>query len=39
MSSPFSVVSMAPSDPIPGLTEAFNADTHPRKANLGQGVC
>lgn len=29
---------MAPRDPILGVTEAFNADTNPRKVNLGVGV-
>jgi aromatic-amino-acid transaminase len=29
---------MAPSDPILGVTEAFVADTNPRKVNLGVGV-
>lgn len=29
---------MAPKDPILGVTEAFNADTHPKKVNLGVGV-
>jgi aromatic-amino-acid transaminase len=31
-------VPMAPSDPILGVTEAFVADTNPRKVNLGVGV-
>ncbi|MBI3045870.1 MAG: aspartate/tyrosine/aromatic aminotransferase [Betaproteobacteria bacterium] len=31
-------VEMAPRDPILGVTEAFNADTHPNKVNLGVGV-
>jgi aromatic-amino-acid transaminase len=31
-------VEMAPKDPILGVTEAFNADTNPRKTNLGVGV-
>ncbi|HSN41391.1 MAG TPA: amino acid aminotransferase [Burkholderiales bacterium] len=31
-------VEMAPKDPILGVTEAFNADTHPNKVNLGVGV-
>ncbi len=34
----FSDVELAPRDPILGLTEAFNADTNPAKANLGVGV-
>jgi aromatic-amino-acid transaminase len=29
---------MAPRDPILGITEAFNADQHPEKTNLGVGV-
>ncbi|HYO96165.1 MAG TPA: aromatic amino acid transaminase, partial [Polyangiaceae bacterium] len=36
--SPFSEIQLAPSDPILGLTEAFQADTNPRKVNLGVGV-
>ena len=31
----FSAVEMAPRDPILGLNEQFNADTNPRKVNLG----
>jgi aromatic-amino-acid transaminase len=31
-------VPMAPSDPILGVTEAFHADTNPKKVNLGVGV-
>src|SRR5205809_1189949 len=31
-------VPMAPSDPILGITEAFNADKNPKKVNLGVGV-
>ncbi len=34
----FSAVEMAPRDPILGLNEQFNADTHPQKVNLGVGV-
>lgn len=34
----FSSVELAPADPILGLTEKFNADTRPHKANLGVGV-
>ena len=34
----FAAVEMAPRDPILGLTEAFNADTHANKVNLGVGV-
>lgn len=29
---------LAPKDPILGVTEAFQADTHPHKINLGVGV-
>ena len=36
--SPFSDVSLAPADPILGLTEAFVADKNPNKINLGVGV-
>jgi aromatic-amino-acid transaminase len=36
--SPLAAVPMAPSDPILGVTEAFVADTNPRKVNLGVGV-
>jgi aromatic-amino-acid transaminase len=31
-------VDMAPRDPILGITDAFNADTHANKVNLGVGV-
>ena len=34
----FAAVEMAPSDPILGLNEKFNADTNPNKVNLGVGV-
>ena len=34
----FANVEMAPRDPILGLTEGFNADTHATKVNLGVGV-
>jgi aromatic-amino-acid transaminase len=34
----FSAVELAPADPILGLNEAFNADTHAAKVNLGVGV-
>jgi len=34
----FSKVAMAPSDPILGVTDAFNADPRPEKVNLGVGV-
>ena len=36
--SPFAQIEQAPPDPIVGLTEAFNADTNPKKINLGAGV-
>ena len=36
--SVFSAVEMAPRDPILGLNEQFNADTNPKKVNLGVGV-
>jgi aromatic-amino-acid transaminase len=31
-------VELAPKDPILGVSEAFNADTNPKKTNLGVGV-
>jgi aromatic-amino-acid transaminase len=34
----FSRVEMAPDDPILGVTEAYHADSDPRKVNLGVGV-
>ena len=34
----FTRIEQAPPDPIIGLTEGFNADTNPRKVNLGAGV-
>jgi aromatic-amino-acid transaminase len=34
----FSAISMAPRDPILGITEGFNADQNPAKVNLGVGV-
>ncbi|MFZ5556824.1 MAG: aromatic amino acid transaminase [Pseudomonadota bacterium] len=37
-SSALSSVQMAPRDPILGLNELFNADTNPKKVNLGVGV-
>ncbi|HET9960136.1 MAG TPA: amino acid aminotransferase [Polyangiaceae bacterium] len=37
-SSIFSQIPLAPADPILGLTEAFQADTNPKKVNLGVGV-
>ncbi len=36
--SPLAAVPLAPADPILGVTEAFVADTNPRKVNLGVGV-
>jgi len=36
--SPLAAVSMAPADPILGVTEAYVADTNTRKVNLGVGV-
>lgn len=38
MSSLFAAVTMAPRDPILGLTEQYQADTRPTKVNLGVGV-
>ena len=39
MSSPlFDRVELAPKDPILGITEAYVADTNPKKVNLGVGV-
>ncbi|MBK8118317.1 MAG: aspartate/tyrosine/aromatic aminotransferase [Sulfuritalea sp.] len=38
MNSIFAAVELAPRDPILGLTEGFNADTHASKVNLGVGV-
>jgi aromatic-amino-acid transaminase len=37
-SSPFADVPLAAADPILGLTEAFQADSNPKKVNLGVGV-
>lgn len=31
-------VTMAPRDPILGVTETFNSDTNPKKVNLGVGI-
>ncbi|MEP7276920.1 MAG: aminotransferase class I/II-fold pyridoxal phosphate-dependent enzyme, partial [Betaproteobacteria bacterium] len=31
-------VELAPRDPILGVSDAFNADSNPRKVNLGVGV-
>src|SRR5262245_17979829 len=36
--SSFAQIELAPPDPIIGLTEAFTADTNPKKVNLGAGV-
>ena len=36
--SPLALIEMAPKDPILGVTEAFVADTNPKKVNLGVGV-
>ena len=36
--SPLAAVPLAPADPILGVTEAFVADQHPKKVNLGVGV-
>jgi aromatic-amino-acid transaminase len=36
--SPLASVTLAPRDPILGVTEAFVADPNPRKVNLGVGV-
>src|SRR5205085_12278823 len=36
--SPFAAIAQASSDPILGLTEAFNSDPNPNKVNLGVGV-
>ena len=38
MTSIFAAVELAPRDPILGLTEGFNADSHTTKVNLGVGV-
>jgi aromatic-amino-acid transaminase len=37
-SSLLASLELAPRDPILGVTETFNADTNPRKVNLGVGV-
>ena len=34
----FAAIEMAPREPSLGITEAFNADQHPEKTNLGVGV-
>ncbi len=36
--SPLAGFEMAPRDPILGVTETYNADTNPKKVNLGVGV-
>ena len=36
--SVLATVELAPKDPILGVTEMFNADTNPKKVNLGVGV-
>ena len=36
--SPLAGVTLAPRDPILGITEGFNADSNPKKVNLGVGV-
>jgi len=36
--SPLAAIEMAPKDPILGVTEAYVADTNPKKVNLGVGV-
>jgi len=38
MTSLFDSVTLAPRDPILGLTEQYNTDTRPNKVNLGIGV-
>ena len=38
MQSPFKSIEQAPTDPILGVTEAFNNDPNPAKVNLGVGV-
>lgn len=32
------VASFLPSDKLPGISEAFKADSHPQKINLGKFV-
>jgi aromatic-amino-acid transaminase len=34
----FAAIEQAPTDPILGITDAFKADSHPNKVNLGIGV-
>ena len=36
--SQFETITMAPPDPILGVSEAFKADTHEMKLNLGVGA-
>lgn len=36
--SRFTEITMAPPDPILGVSEAFKADTHEMKLNLGVGA-
>ena len=36
--SVLATVELAPKDPILGVTEMYNADTHPKKVNLGVGI-
>ncbi len=36
--SPLAGVTLAPRDPILGITEGYNADANPKKVNLGVGV-
>src|SRR5476651_1944209 len=36
--SPLAAITMAPKDPILGVTEAYVADQNPKKVNLGVGV-
>jgi len=38
LGSTWSHVKLGPPDPILGITEAFNKDTHPKKINLGVGA-
>ncbi len=38
LASPLAGVSLAPRDPILGITEGYNADSNARKVNLGVGV-
>lgn len=36
--SPLAAVTMAPKDPILGVTETYNSDANPKKVNLGVGI-